>query len=201
MNVETSSAETQTKFKEADQLFRAKNFPEALGVLDELDQEYPNVKNILYPRAMCLAHVGRHEEALEVCRQLKVEFGDTRADSLMTQISLFRKAAMQKERDKKDHKVAGSAMPPPGVFQLDSSPPPLRDPGDLGFSAFDVDLTKMNADGDQVDAGRMDDVFARTPIAPVPQPKSGPLSSTMIYVGIGLVLLIAAIVALVFRGG
>jgi hypothetical protein len=196
MNLE-ANAETQSKFKEADQLFRAKKFSEALVVLDNLDREFPNVKNIIYPRAMCMAHVGMHEEALELCRQLKVEFGDTRADALMTQISLVRKAAMLKEQEKKDHKVVGSVMPPPNVFQLDSSPPPMRDPGDLGLSAFDVDFTQNSGIAAQDINQSMEAMFAQSEVPPV-KPASAYRSNTLVYAGIGLLVLVIAIAAIVF---
>ncbi|HRI87313.1 MAG TPA: tetratricopeptide repeat protein [Candidatus Hydrogenedentes bacterium] len=196
VSIEVSSAESQTRFKDADRLFRGKQFAEALAVLNDLDRDFPNVKNILYPRAVCLAHLGRHEEALEVCRQLKVEFGDPRAEPLMNEISLKRKSIVEDERAKKENKVVGSVIPEPNVFQLDSSPPPLQDPGDLGFTGFDLGMTTGESGG-SLDMSSLDDMFARSPAVNA-LPKTTPKSNTKVFIGIGLACVAGAIALLIF---
>lgn len=208
-----SRKEAREKFRKADQLFREKNFSAALVVLDELDKEFPDTKNVLYPRAMCLARVGRYDEALDLCRQLKVEFGDLRGEKLMAKISTLRKAEADKEKQKKDViKPAGSAAQQPIVYSLDSNPPPLEErlkgknaefspvfdprsvgPGfhptgpsseTLGGAADTLDLS----DGSPViDMAALDDLFAAKPVASVlPPVKPMAPSRTGLYVGIGV---------------
>lgn len=222
--------EAREKFKKADQLFREKNFSAALVVLDELDKEFPDTKNVLYPRAMCLARVGRYDEALDLCRQLKVEFGDPRGEKLMARISDLRKAEAAKEKQRKDvHKPVGPAAQQPVVYSLDSNPPPLDErlkgknaefspvfdprsadpsfqpagPGGetLGGAADALDL----GDGSPViDMAALDDLFTAKPAAPaLPPIKPAAPSRTGFYVGIGIgaVVLILLIALPLALGG
>ena len=46
-------------FDDADALFRACRYEEALAALRALDSAYPGTKNILFPMALCLEHLGR----------------------------------------------------------------------------------------------------------------------------------------------
>lgn len=78
--------ESQEKFKQADTLFKAGNYQEALDILAGLNRAFPNAKNILYPAAMCLEKLGRHEEALPLCNQLIRDFQDPRAEKLKAKI-------------------------------------------------------------------------------------------------------------------
>ncbi|NUM52180.1 MAG: hypothetical protein HUU46_00925 [Candidatus Hydrogenedentes bacterium] len=220
--------DAREKFKQADQLFRDKRFPEALTVLDELDKQFPDTKNVIYPRAMCLARVGRYDEALDLCRQLKVEFGDPRGEKLMGKIGDLRKAQLQKEKEKTEPKTTGSpAVPPANVFTLDSNPPPVEDrlkgkniefspvfdphsaaqgvipgPESLGAGPEAIDLS----DGSPViDMAALDDLFAAKPAASGPPPiMKPPRSKKGIYIGAGIaaVVLVGLIaLPLIRRGG
>jgi hypothetical protein len=73
-------------FKQADELYRGKNYAAALEVLDRLDKEFPDTHRILYPRAMCLAEVGRAEEGIAVCDRLISRHKYKRAEDLKTRI-------------------------------------------------------------------------------------------------------------------
>ena len=59
-----------SKFQQAEKLFQEQDFGTALGILEELDQAYPNTKNILRPKAKCLVNLGRHAEAEAICDRL-----------------------------------------------------------------------------------------------------------------------------------
>ncbi|MCC6152460.1 MAG: tetratricopeptide repeat protein [Candidatus Hydrogenedentes bacterium] len=220
--------DAREKFKHADQMFREKNYPAALETLDELDKEFPDTKNVIYPRAMCLARVGRFDEALDLCRQLKVEFGDPRGEKLMTKIGDLRKAQIQKEKEKKEPKPqTGQAVPSPNVFSLDSNTPPIEErlkgkniefspsfnpqgmgqsvipgPENLGVQLDALDL----GDGSPVmDMAALDDMFAAKPATSVVPPiKTPPPSSKKgLFIGIaaGAAVLIALIVFGLMAGG
>jgi len=60
----------QNKFGQADMLYKQGRFDEALALLDELDQAFPNSPNVMYPRARCLVEVGETNEALDILDDL-----------------------------------------------------------------------------------------------------------------------------------
>ena len=219
--------DAKEKFKHADQMFREKNFPAALETLDELDKEFPDTKNVLYPRAMCLARVGRFDEALDLCRQLKVEFGDPRGEKLMAKISDLRKAQIQKEKEKKDP-MSQSGRPVPGanVFSLDSNPPSIEErmkgknlefspsfnPQGTGQSVIpsqdnlggQLDALDLGDGSPVMDMAALDDMFAAKPASSVVPPiKSPPPSSkNLLYIGIAVgAAVLLAIIAFGLMGG
>jgi outer membrane lipoprotein-sorting protein len=85
--------EGTAKFKQADTLFKQGQFGAALALLDELDTAFPNTKNILYPKALCLEKLGRLDEAEAVCDTLARQFEDPRAQTLKARIQASRGAA------------------------------------------------------------------------------------------------------------
>lgn len=78
--------ESRRRFKEADALYRAGRYGEALALLEALDRAYPNAKNVLYPLALCLEKQGRAGEALAICDRLIGQFQDPRAVTLKQRI-------------------------------------------------------------------------------------------------------------------
>ncbi len=86
----------QTQFQKADDFYRQKRFEEALRVLDTLDTAFPNTRNIMLPRARCLRHLNRPQEAMEICDHLIDRFGDEKAVKLKNAIASAQAAA---ERD------------------------------------------------------------------------------------------------------
>ncbi len=81
-----STIDAERKFGQATALYREKRFPEALQLLDELDSDRPLTKNIMFPRALCLAALGQNDEALQVCESLEALFQDNRAHELKARI-------------------------------------------------------------------------------------------------------------------
>lgn len=81
---------SREKFKRADQLFRDGDFTQALALLEELDREHPDTRNILVPMAMCLDRLGRPEEALPLAERLTRQFADSRARALAERLRLPR---------------------------------------------------------------------------------------------------------------
>jgi thioredoxin-like negative regulator of GroEL len=64
----------QNKFGQADQLFQQGRFDEALALLDELDQAFPNSPNVMFPRARCLVEIGETNEAMDLLDELVLQF-------------------------------------------------------------------------------------------------------------------------------
>lgn len=180
--------EARKKFELADELYRDGRYTEALTVLDKLDAAFPNAKNVMYPRAMCLAKLGRNKEAHEVCQKLKAVYNDPRADKLM-------------------QKLAGSARQPP--------PPPMFDPNmsnqagaPAGGTAFNpMDLNNIGpiegapAGGDPMGLG---DMFAPKPGAAPPLVVDQGPNRKPLYIGLGVaggVLLLLLLCLPLFVGG
>lgn len=82
--------ESRDRFKHADQLFREGAFADALALLEALDREFPQTRNILVPMAMCLDRLGRYDEALVLAERLARQFADTRARALAERLRLPR---------------------------------------------------------------------------------------------------------------
>lgn len=80
-------ATAKEKHRQAKRLYGEKRYAEALAVLDELDRAFPDERNVLYPRARCLAKMGRREQALALCEQLVMDFGDPRAARLKSKLT------------------------------------------------------------------------------------------------------------------
>ncbi|GMU91933.1 MAG: hypothetical protein AMXMBFR4_09910 [Candidatus Hydrogenedentota bacterium] len=211
------SKEAKAKFEEADLLYKAKKYEAALAVLDELDARFPETRNIIYPRAMCLARLGKFDKALDLCQQLKVEFGDPRGDKLIKKIGDLRKALVEAEKPKEKEKVAGVG-PAFHVYTLDSSPPelgtdekkknlkftPVFDPatqstsGSLVSRDINQSLDAFDLSGAPVmDSAGLDDIFAMK-TAPPPLPRREPSAMRWVYIGLGVAaaLVVAALLLL-----
>ena len=81
-----NAQQAQASFQQADALFRQGRFGDAFRVLAELNQAFPNSKNVLYPMALCLEKLGQPGEALKVCHFLLEQFQDTRAEAIKARI-------------------------------------------------------------------------------------------------------------------
>jgi hypothetical protein len=57
-------------FQKAGTLYKEGNYTEAILLLDQLNEAFPNTRRVLYPRARCLAKLGRKDEALALCDEL-----------------------------------------------------------------------------------------------------------------------------------
>jgi hypothetical protein len=75
--------EATQKFKDADTLFKQGEYVEALIVLNQLNREYPNMKNVLYPMALCFDRLGRPGDVRRLCERLILDFDDPRAKALL----------------------------------------------------------------------------------------------------------------------
>ncbi|HUW62333.1 MAG TPA: CDC27 family protein [Candidatus Bathyarchaeia archaeon] len=77
--------EATRTFKQAEALYANRRYEEALKLLENLDLNFPNTKNILYPKALCLAALGRKDEAATACDSLDI-LQDARAQVIRDQL-------------------------------------------------------------------------------------------------------------------
>ena len=80
------SDDPKQRFQAADALYKQQRYQDALRILDELDMKFPNTRNIMYPRALCLHALGRSDEALNICEFMLVLFNDTSSQELKARI-------------------------------------------------------------------------------------------------------------------
>jgi hypothetical protein len=80
--------DAKQQYDQATAWYQEKRYAEALELLDELDAVHPMTQNIMYPRALCLAAMGRAEEALQLCEQLEMMFQDARTVSIKAQLQM-----------------------------------------------------------------------------------------------------------------
>ena len=104
--------EATSLFQKTEKLFREKRYEEALGILDSLQAEFPDRKNIIYPRALCLAKLNRLGEARALCEELIVGFEDERAQRLMGRID----EAMHEAAHLADSEEAATLLGPTQAF-------------------------------------------------------------------------------------
>ncbi|MFP4500864.1 MAG: tetratricopeptide repeat protein [Candidatus Hydrogenedentota bacterium] len=74
------------RYDQAQKLFQAKRYGEALALLEGLVQEMPNNADVLYASALTLASMGRKDEALPLCDKLIAAHGHDKAQRLKARI-------------------------------------------------------------------------------------------------------------------
>ena len=78
-------------YRQANQLFIAKRFDEALLLLDQLAQAFPQHAEVKVGRAWCLAKLGRHEEAVQAAQFVRDTLKDPRGAKLLEQLTAVNK--------------------------------------------------------------------------------------------------------------
>lgn len=112
-----NNREALTLFDEAKRLFAEKQFPEALVRLDKLNEVFPRTRNILYPRALCLAKMGEFDKAKKVAHQLKALHGDPRAARLLDKLH-------QHEKSEVFHQPVDMTQAIQELMSTELTPPP-----------------------------------------------------------------------------
>ena len=77
----------------ATQEMAAKAFGQALTLLDELDQDRPNSRHVMFQRALCLAELGRPDDAQACCEKLSGKCEEERLDELRAKIDAARQSS------------------------------------------------------------------------------------------------------------
>ncbi len=74
------------KFSEASRLYAQGEYQQALMLLEELRAAYPGTQNIMFPIALCLRKLGKHQEAVRLCKELVEKFQHSKAKELKQEI-------------------------------------------------------------------------------------------------------------------
>lgn len=86
-----SDLKTVQKFRDAQELFHQERWKEALRLFDDLSLSYKSDKEIMLNRAMCLARIGKEEEAELLCDHITIVHKDPRGALLKAQIPRSRR--------------------------------------------------------------------------------------------------------------
>lgn len=86
------------RFQLAGQLFQAKRYPDAFQLLDTLMGEFPGNTDIMHAHAMCLAAMGRRDEAIAACETLSTIYGDVRGEQLKARLLAAPRAGAQQAK-------------------------------------------------------------------------------------------------------
>lgn len=108
--------ESKYKFREADSLYRKRRYEEALTLLEQLDQAYPNTRQVLFPLARTLARLERYPESIELLERVLSESDYEPAQKLKEKLEERSAAAPVIDISKFDDEISGS-------FNFDSAPP------------------------------------------------------------------------------
>ncbi len=111
--------ELYLQYRQAIQLIRVGRYEESLHILQEIDTERPETKNVLYALAVCSEMLGRTDEAIDLCDRLIAKYEHSKARIIKARIE---KAASEPEPPKVDLLAdLGLAKPP-------TLPPPTPAP-------------------------------------------------------------------------
>lgn len=80
------ASEGTAMFQQADSLFRAGRYHEALALLARLNEAWPGQVNVLLPMAYCLERLGQPAEALNVARHILAQGEHPRARQLVNHL-------------------------------------------------------------------------------------------------------------------
>jgi tetratricopeptide (TPR) repeat protein len=119
--------ESTLKVKQADSFYQQGRFQDALALLLQIDQAYPNEKNVLYAAALCFEQLGRSLEALRLCERIIAKQPDERASAMKARLDTASLAATH------------PPMIPEIVLDFDlDSPPPRKTPARPVYQSNEV---------------------------------------------------------------
>lgn len=122
------------QYRQAIQLIRVGRYEESLQILQEIDAERPETKNVHYAMAVCLEMLGRTREALDYCDRLIAKHDHPKARVIRARIE---KAATQPELPKVDLiSGLGVGRPPvaPPSVSAPTAPPPTGEKENIPFA-------------------------------------------------------------------
>ena len=95
---------TLRKLQDAQELYRQERWPEALKAFDELSLSYKSDRDVMLSRAMCLARIGKEEEAELLCDHISVVHQDPRGAQLKAQIPQWKKEGKAAPLERKERR-------------------------------------------------------------------------------------------------
>jgi len=127
--------EAKALFRQAADVYKDRDYKDAIKIFDRLDAAFPNNVRVMYPRARCLAKLGRNDEAVALCDALITRHGFAQAAALRSQLQPgadppsampldFDDAAFDPLDLNVDEKLA-SVFDRPVVTQARSTPSPM----------------------------------------------------------------------------
>ncbi|MBM3289666.1 MAG: tetratricopeptide repeat protein, partial [Candidatus Hydrogenedentes bacterium] len=81
------NSDAHERFQAASNLYTAGAYADALEIIQELVQQFPDNVNLLKALARTLAKLGRTDEAVAICDRLESEFGYARARAYRDRIT------------------------------------------------------------------------------------------------------------------
>jgi len=115
--------ELYLQYRQAIQLIRVGRYEESLHILQEIDTERPETKNVLYAMAVCCEMLGKADEALDLCERLIARYEHPKARLIKARIE---KAASEPELPKVDL-LAGLGLCKPPAAASPATPSPSAD--------------------------------------------------------------------------
>lgn len=79
-------------YRRARKLFSKNLVAEALDLLDQVERAYPNTPHVMFSRAVCMARLGRLDEARALCNMSEAMHGDAAARELRGKIDSYKAA-------------------------------------------------------------------------------------------------------------
>ena len=138
------------KFQQADALYRSGEYAQAIQLLEELNKQFPNERNIIFPLAFAYAAAGRIDQAQAARQYLATNFQDQRQQSLDQYVSQCAStAAQQQVQPQSLENDLGVDLGIPNLDGMDANIPGMGDPlGDVGgdpLAAFDLGGSSSSA--------------------------------------------------------
>ena len=128
--------EAERLFHEADKLYREQRFADSLDILDRLNVMYPNKHRVMFPRARCLAKLGKFDDALTVCQTLVEEHDYDKARPLLDKLVEHQRAPSTAELEPY-LASSGFETPPPTDGRAFDSKIDLHRPPPIGISSIE----------------------------------------------------------------
>jgi len=155
------SQQASQQFKQAEALYQQGQYEQALEILFQLNAQYPNSKNILYPMALSLENLGQIDKAEQLCERL-VQLQHPNAERIKARL------------------MAKKGTPASDEFAM-----PNLDGMDMGG----LDLGGMDMGGDMGGMDLMGDLDAPRPKRAVPRPApSSDLPKKIVTIAVGLIV-------------
>ena len=118
--------ELYLQYRQAIQLIRVGRYEESLHILQEIDAERPETKNVLYAMAVCCEMLGKTDEAIDLCDRLIAQHEHPKARIIKARIE---KAASEPELPTVDLlSDLGLSKPPATTVSTPPPPPPPPPP-------------------------------------------------------------------------
>lgn len=84
-----NSKQMHLNYREAIHMIRVGRYEESLALLKAIDAERPNLKNVVYPMAVCCERLGQIRESYELCSRLIEQHNHEKAQVIKARLELL----------------------------------------------------------------------------------------------------------------